>query len=77
MKQEALLKQEALMNWGWKPLKDKIVFRWGRLADDNGKRVELNDAKTSRDGRSGDAQVSPFRGDDHGKRSDFSLHIGC
>jgi uncharacterized protein YjbJ (UPF0337 family) len=76
------MKQEAFMNWeqidvSWKQLKDKIVFRWGRLTDDNGKRVDLIGAEMSRDSQSGDAQPTAFRPDDHGKRSEFSQHIGC
>jgi hypothetical protein len=76
------LKQEAFMNWdqivlSWKQLKDKIVFQWGGPTDDNGKRVDLIGAETSRDGRSSDAQPTAFRPDDRGRRSEFSQHIGC
>jgi hypothetical protein len=70
------------MNWdqievSWKQLKDKIVFQWSRLTDDDGKRIVLIGAEMSRDGQSSDAQVSAFRPDHHAKRSEFSLHIGC
>jgi hypothetical protein len=76
------LKQEAFMNWGqidlsWIQLKDKIVFQWGRLTDGDGKRIDLIGAEMSRDGQSGDAQIANFRPDDHAKRGEFSLHIGC
>jgi uncharacterized protein YjbJ (UPF0337 family) len=76
------LKQEAFMNWSqielsWIQLKGKIVFQWGRLTDGDGKRVDLIGAEASRTDKSGDAQMSAFRPDDHAKRSEFSLHIGC
>jgi len=58
-------------------LKDKIVFQWGRLTDGDGKRIDLIGAEMSRDGQSGDAQIANFRPDDHAKRGEFSLHIGC
>jgi uncharacterized protein YjbJ (UPF0337 family) len=59
------MKQEAFMNWeqieaSWKQLKDKIVFRWGRLTDDNGKRVDLIGAETSRDAKAVARNRRPF-----------------
>ncbi|MGD1037246.1 MAG: hypothetical protein ABR878_08620 [Roseiarcus sp.] len=61
----------------WKQLKDKVVFQWSRLTDDNGKRFDLLGAEMSRDGQSGDAQIANFRPDQDVNRSGFSLHIGC
>ena len=69
------------MNWdqiqvSWKQLKDKFVFQWFSVTDDNGNGLELIGAEMSRDGQS-DAQPTAFHPDDRGKRSEFSLHIGC
>jgi hypothetical protein len=65
------------MNWGHvegilKELKDKIVSFWGRPTSD--RFVGLIDAKG---GQSDGAQAMPFRPNNHEKRSEFSLHIGC
>jgi len=83
------LKDKIVLQWGrltdgdgkrvlsWIQLKDKIVLQWGRLTDGDGKRVDLIGAEMSRDGQSGDAQIANFHPDDHAKRGEFSLHIGC
>ncbi len=73
--------QEAFMKWdqiqvSWKQIKDKFVLQWFRVNDDNGKSLELTGAKMSWDDQS-DAQPTTFHPDDRGKRSEFSLHIGC
>jgi hypothetical protein len=73
--------QEAFTNWdqirvSWKQLKDKFVFQWFRAPDDSGKGLELIGPQISSDGQS-DAQPTAFHPDDRGKRSEFSLHIGC
>jgi hypothetical protein len=73
--------QEAFMKWdqiqvSWKQLKEKIALQWFRMTDDSGKGLEPIGAETSSDGRS-DTQPTAFHPDDHGKRSEFSLHIGC
>ncbi len=60
----------------WKQLKEKFVLRSFRATDDNGKSLELIGAEMSRYGQS-DAQPTAFHPDDRGKRSEFSLHIGC
>ena len=60
----------------WKQLKEKFVFQSFRVTDDNGNGLELIGAEMSRDGQS-DAQPTAFHSDDRGKRSEFSLHIGC
>ncbi len=60
----------------WKQLKEKFVWQWFRVTDDKGKSLELIGGEISWDGQS-DAQPTAFRPDDHGKRSEFSLHIGC
>jgi len=60
----------------WKQLKDKFLLQWFRVTDDRGKGLELIGAEMSRDGQS-DAQPTAFRPNDRGKRSEFSLHIGC
>ena len=69
------------MNWvqiqvSWKQLKEKLALRWFRVTDDSGKSLELIGAEMSRYGQT-DAQPTAFHPDDRGKRSEFSLHIGC
>jgi hypothetical protein len=76
------MKQEAFVSWdriagSWKRLKDEIVFQWCRLADDKGASFDLIAAEMSSDRQSSDVQGSVFRPDGCGKRSEFSLHIGC
>ena len=61
----------------WKRLKDEIVFQWCRLADDKGTSFDLIGAEMSNDRQNSDGQTTTFRTDDRGKRSEFSLHIGC
>jgi len=73
--------QEAFMNWdriqvSWKQLKEKFMLQWVRATDDNGKSLELSGAEMSSDDRS-DTQSAAFHPDDRGRRSEFSLHIGC
>ena len=60
----------------WKQLEKKFVLWWFRVTDDNGKGLELIGAEMPWDGQS-DAQPTAFHPDDRGKRSEFSLHIGC
>jgi len=65
------------MDWGHvkgtlKQVKNKIVSLWGRPTGD--KRVGLIDAKGC---QSSGAQAMSFDPDNHEKRSEFSLHIGC
>ena len=69
------------MNWNqvqvsWKQLKEKLALQWFRVTDDSGKSLELIGAEMSRYGQT-DAQPTAFHPDDRGKRSEFSLHIGC
>jgi hypothetical protein len=76
------MKQEALMNRdqfevSWKRLKDKLVFRRGKPANDNGKRVVLIGAEISRDVQGGDARTTAFRPDNRRKRDEFSQHMTC
>jgi hypothetical protein len=73
--------QEAFMNWdqiqvSWKQLKEKFVFQWFRVTDENGKGLQLIGAEMLRDDES-DGQPTEFRPNDREKRSEFSLHIGC
>jgi len=73
--------QEVFMKWdqihvSWKQLKEKSVLQWFRVTDDNGKSLELISAEMSRYDQ-GDTQPTAFHPDDRGKRSEFSLHIGC
>jgi len=73
--------QEAFMNWdqiqvSWKQLIESFALRWFRVTDDNGKSLELIGAEMSWDDQR-DAQPTAFHPDDRGKRSEFSLHIGC
>ena len=69
------------MNWdqiqvSWKQLKEKLALQWFRVTDDSGNSLELIGAEMSRYGQT-DAQPTAFHPDDRGKRSEFSLHIGC
>ena len=69
------------MNWdriqeSWKQLKEKFLLQWFRVTDDNGKGLQRIGAEMSGDDRSV-TQPAAFRPDDRGKRSEFSLHIGC
>jgi hypothetical protein len=78
----SVVKKEAFMSWNviarsCKRLKDEVVFQWCRLTDDKGTRFDLIPAEMSSDRQSSDVQTSVFRPDDRGKRSEFSLHIGC
>ena len=73
--------QEAFMKWdqiqvSWKQLKEKFDLQWLRVTDDNGKSLELIGAEMSWDDQR-DAQPTAFHPNDRGKRSEFSLHIGC
>ena len=61
----------------WRLLKDKIVFRGFRLSDGDSQLFELIGAEISRVGQSGQSQPAAFHPDDRGRRSEFSLHIGC
>jgi hypothetical protein len=77
----AAMAQEAFMNWdqmqvSWKQLKEKFALQWFGVTDDNGKSLELSGAELSSGDRS-DTQSAAFHPDDRGKRSEFSLHIGC
>lgn len=56
--------QEAFMSWDqiqvtWKQLKEKFVFQWFRVTDDNYNGLELIGAEMSRDGQS-DGQPKAF-----------------
>jgi hypothetical protein len=68
--------QEAFMKWrrieaSWVELKDKFALWPFRLSkDDRG-------AEMSRVSQSDDSQPAAFHPDDRGRRSEFSLHIGC
>jgi hypothetical protein len=73
--------QEAFMKWdqiqvSWKQLKEKFVLQSFGVTDDNDKSLELIGVEMSWDGQS-DAQPTAFHPDDHGRRSEFSLQIGC
>jgi hypothetical protein len=75
MAQEAFMNRDQIQE-SWKQLKEKFVLRWFRVTYDNGKGLHLIGAEMSREGQS-DAQPTAFHPDDRGKRSEFSLHIGC
>jgi hypothetical protein len=76
------MKQEAFMSWyriagSWKRLKDEIVFQSCGLVNDKGTSFDLIGAEMSSDRQNSDVQTSVIRPEDHGRRSEFSLHIGC
>jgi hypothetical protein len=70
------------MNWdrvetSWKRLKEATAFVRRRLTNRAGKRLDSLGVETPSDGQGSDPNISAFRPDDHGRRSEFSLHIGC
>ena len=74
--------QEAFMLWtlieaSWKQLKDKFAFWPFRLSDDDSEGFGLIGAEISRVSQSDESQPAAFHPDDRGRRSEFSLHIGC
>jgi hypothetical protein len=69
------------MNWdqiqaNWKQTKEAFVFRRFRKTDGNRRGPDLSSANMAGD-RQNDVRPTAFRPDDRGKRSEFSLHIGC
>ncbi|MGO9419557.1 hypothetical protein [Roseiarcus sp.] len=73
--------QEAFMKWtriemNWRRFKDKIVFRSFRSSGDS-QRSDPIGAKVSGVGQGDQSQPAAFHPDDQGRRSEFSLHIGC
>ncbi len=82
VKQPCGVKQEAFMNWArvvwiWNSSKTRSSTQFRERADDKGARFDLIGAETPSDDQSRDAQTAAFRPDDRGRRSEFSLHIGC
>ncbi len=74
--------QEAIMKWSqieasWKQLKGKFAFRPFGLSDDDRESFDLIEAEISRAGQNDESQSAALRPDDRGRRSEFSLHIGC
>jgi hypothetical protein len=70
------------MNWqriqaSWKQLEDKVVFHRERLRRDDRNGVDLIGPAASRESQSRERQTTAPRLDDHLRRSEFSLHIGC
>ena len=61
----------------WRRLKDKLDLSPFRSSDDDRERSDLIGAGLSRVGQSDALQPAAFHPDDRGKRSEFSLHIGC
>ncbi len=74
--------QEAIMKWSqieasWMLLKDKFSFWPFRLSDDDSESFGLIGVEISRVSQSDEPQPAAFHPDDRGRRSEFSLHIGC
>jgi hypothetical protein len=74
--------QEAFMTWNqvetnWWQLKNKFVFGGFRLSGGNSQRSDRSGLELSMVGQSAELQPAAFRPDDRGRRSEFSLHIGC
>jgi hypothetical protein len=67
----------ASIETSWKQLKDKTIFLWERLRCDERNRVDLLGLDPSREGQNSDRQMTGFLRNDHVRRSEFSLHIGC
>jgi hypothetical protein len=77
---DAAVAQAAFMNRDqikvrWKQLVSKYVRQWFRVGD-SGKGLELIGAEKLSGGQS-NAQPTAFHPDDRGRRTEFSLHIGC
>jgi hypothetical protein len=73
--------QEAFMKWSrneasWMQLKDKFAFWPFRLSDDS-EGFGLIGVEISRVSQSDEPQPAAFHPDERGRRSEFSLHIGC
>jgi hypothetical protein len=74
--------QEAFMTWNqvetnWWQLKNKFVFGGFRLSGGDSQRSDRSGLELSTVGQSAELQPAAFRPDDRGRRSEFSLHIGC
>ena len=70
------------MSWqriqgSWKQLKNKVVFHRERLRPDDRNGVDLIGPAALRESQRGDRRTTAPRLDDHVRRSEFSLHIGC
>ena len=79
----SVMKQEAFISCGSDEReleagrKTKSSFGRYSLVDDKGTSFDLIGAGMSSGRQNSDVQTSVIRPDDHGKRSEFSLHIGC
>jgi hypothetical protein len=74
--------QEAFMKWSrieasWMQLKDKFAFWSFRLSHDDSESFGLIGAEISRVSQSDESHPTAFHPDERGRRSEFSLHIGC
>ena len=61
----------------WRQLKDKIASGGFRLSAGDRQRSDGSGSEVSTAGHSGELQLAAFRPDERGRRSEFSLHIGC
>ncbi len=61
----------------WRQIKDQIVFRGIRWSYGDSQRFDLIGTEISRVSQSDGLQPAAFHPDDRGRRSEFSLHIGC
>jgi hypothetical protein len=73
--------QETFMRWtqvetNWRKLKN-IVFDGFRLSGGDSQQSDRRGPEISTVGHSAELQLAAFRPDDRGRRSEFSLHIGC
>jgi hypothetical protein len=74
--------QEAFMRWNqvetnWRQLKKKIDFGKFRLSVGDGPQSDRSGPENFSIGHSAELRLAAFRPDDRGRRSEFSLHIGC
>ena len=58
-------------------LKDKFAFWSFRLSHDDSESFGLIGAEISRVSQSDESHRTAFHPDERGRRSEFSLHIGC
>jgi hypothetical protein len=61
----------------WRQLKNRIVNGGFSASGRDSPRSDRSGQEISTVGHSAESQLAAFRPDERGKRSEFSLHIGC
>jgi hypothetical protein len=78
---ESGMSQEASMRWNqvetnWRQLKNIVLGELGSTGGGS-PRSDRSGSEISTVGHGAESQLAAFRPDDRGRRSEFSLHIGC